>query len=458
MSETKDEKNLGQLWAKGESLDKEIHAFTVGDDYLIDLNFLRHDCMGSAAHATMLAEVGIISEADKVSLLKTLKEIIALVKKNEFKISPEQEDSHTAIEAYLTEKLGEAGKRIHVGRSRNDQVNTNVRLFVREETLSIIGKLITSANTIAKRAVDLFDTPMPGYTHLQRAMPSSVGMWLHAFLEHSLDLIRVGLTNLTLLDRCPLGAGAGFGVSLPLDREKVASLLGFENVQRSPIDSQNSRGRDELRLLRLISDTGVLLEKFSWDLQLGVMEECSFFKLPSEFTTGSSIMPQKRNPDVLELLRARASSFRGAEDELRWVVGKMPSNYHRDFQLTKPPVIRAVKSVKESLDVFNAVAQSFSVNEEALSKAMSAELYATYDAFRAVKAGASFRDAYRETAEKTLKGKLDVKSLKEDWKIVRDAQLKYLEQANEELLLLGKSYLVEEQRVAQVEVDLFDWA
>ena len=455
MSEKKDKKNNGQLWAKGESLDKEIHVFTVGEDFEIDLNLVQHDCIGSAAHAIMLSEVGLLPKEQKDSLLKILSEIRAQAAAGSFYISPEQEDCHTAIETYLTEKLGEAGKRIHVGRSRNDQILITIRLFLREESVAILEKLILLANVFSTRALDLFDTPMPGYTHLQRAMPSSVGMWLHAFLEQTLDLLRNGIANLSLLDRSPLGAGAGFGVSLPLDRERVATLLGFQEVQRSVIDAQNSRGRDDLRLLRLISDVGTLMEKFAWDLQLGVMEECGFFKLPTEFTTGSSIMPQKRNPDVLELLRARAGTFRGAEDELRWVTAKMPSNYHRDFQLTKPPLFRSVKSAKESLAVLSAVAGKFVVNAEALENAMSPELYATYDAFRAVQAGTPFRDAYRETAEKTLQGKLDITSLKEDWKIVRDAQLKYLEQANIELGNLEKVILAERQRIDLIGDSLF---
>ena len=449
MSETDKKKN--QLWAKGESLDQQVHSFTVGDDYLIDLNFLTHDCLGSAAHAVMLSEVGLLTVDHRESILKSLSEIFQASKKGEFKISPEQEDSHTAIEAYLTEKLGEAGKRIHVGRSRNDQVLLNARLFVRSETLELVYKVSELAALFSTRSAELFDIPMPGYTHLQRAMPTSVGMWLQSFLESSLDIIRSGLLNLSLLNRCPLGSGAGFGVSLPLNRERTAELLGFSAVQRSPIECQNSRGREELRLLRLISDLGILIEKISWDLQLGVMEEANFFKLPPEFTTGSSIMPQKRNPDVLELLRARAAAFRGAEDELRWITSKLPSNYHRDFQLTKPPLVRAVRSAKESLSVLSAVVKGFSVNETALSRAMSPELYATYDAFRSVKEGKPFRDAYKDTAEKTKNGKLDVESLKQDWQLIKATQLVYLKEGNTELESLSTQISNEKTRLSSVE-------
>jgi argininosuccinate lyase len=453
MAETKKVEKT-QLWAKGELLDKQIHSFTVGDDHLIDLNLVPHDCLGSAAHAIMLSEVGLLSEEQQGSILCSLKEIYARATSGKFIILPEQEDCHTAIEAALTEAVGEAGKRIHVGRSRNDQVLLTVRLFLRHETISLLKQLSEVAQCLSERSLDLMDVPMPGYTHLQRAMPSSVGMFLHAFLEHSLDLIRSGLANLDLLDRSPLGAGAGFGVSLPLDRERVASLLGFREVQRSPIDVQNSRGREELRALRLISDIGMMVEKISWDLQLGNMEESSFFKLPNEFTTGSSIMPQKRNPDVLELLRAKAGVLRGAEDELRWITAKMPSNYHRDFQLTKPPLVRALNCVKECLSVLSAVVKGFEVNEEALAAAMTPELYATYDAFRSVKAGMPFRDAYRETAARTAAGELDVESLKIDWKIVRDSQLKYLEQANGELDSLRKVVLAEEERLKSISTEL----
>jgi argininosuccinate lyase len=448
------EKKKNQLWAKGENLDQQVHAFTVGDDYLIDLQFITHDCVGSAAHAIMLSEVSLLTVEQKDSILKSLAEIYKASVKGDFVISPEQEDSHTAIEAYLTEKLGEAGKRIHVGRSRNDQVLLNSRLFTRSQTVELIGRIADLAALFAKRSTELFDVPMPGLTHLQRAMPSSVGMWLYAFMETSMDLIRSGFANLELLNRSPLGAGAGFGVSLFLDRERTAELLGFASVQRSPIDCQNSRGREELRLLRLISDLGTMIEKICWDLQLGVMEESQLFTLPLEFTTGSSIMPQKRNPDVLELLRGRASSLRGAEDELRWIVSKLPSNYHRDFQLTKPPLVRAIKSAKECVDVLYAVIKGFTVNESIAQSAMTDELYATYDAFRAVKEGKPFREAYSETAEKTKKGQLDVESLKKDWEFVKTGQVKYLKDATTELTGLEAKITTEEKRLKLVEKNL----
>jgi argininosuccinate lyase len=404
-----------RLWDKGEALDEAVQQFTIGNDPQLDRALIRWDCVGSAAHAQMLCSIGLLNKKECQAILDGLREAWELGVKEEFDIPFELEDGHTAIESFLVEKIGEAGKRVHAGRSRNDQIITAMRLYLRHQTLSLIEELSAWNDALSKRYDELKDVDMPGYTHLQRAMPSSFGMWLEAFDESVLDLIREGFSILDALDSNPLGAAAGFGTSLGLDRKLTAKLLGFSRVQRNPIDVQNSRGRYELRFLRWTEAVATIVEKLAWDMQLYVTEEFGFISLPNELTTGSSIMPQKRNPDVLELLRGRAARVRGAASELAWVTAKMPSNYHRDFQYTKEPVMKAVGNVFESVRLMAHAVSTFTINPDALKEAMSADLYATYEAYRLVKDGKPFRDAYRETSKQVADGTLDVDALSADF-------------------------------------------
>lgn len=417
---------LRRLWDKGDSADDAILRFTVGDDTRLDLALVRWDVIGSAAHVRMLASVGLLAEAERDQFLKVLKKLLEQSDREEFRIPQELEDCHTAIENFLTQELGDMGGRVHTGRSRNDQVLLALRLFMRAEIIDMVEKLSVLTKAFLSRMNDIGDIQIPGYSHLQRAMPSSVGLWLHAFAEHTTELMRDGVQLLESLNYNPLGAGAGFGVSLPLDRRFVAEILGFFGYQRSVIDVQNSRGRYELKLLRWCSDISSLVEKIAWDMILYTTSEFGFFALPSAFTTGSSIMPQKRNPDVLELLRARAGVVRGAEDEMRWLTAKLPSNYHRDFQLTKSPLLRAIPVVEDQVEILSRVIAEFSVCTERTSEAMSDELFATYDAFRQVQEGVPFRDAYRETAQKVKDGTLDVKSLGDDFKGIQESMKRHL--------------------------------
>lgn len=415
-----------RLWDKGENLNQRIHAFTVGNDPEIDLNLVEWDVYGSAAHARMLQKIGILSENDLTSLLSGLKDILKLNEQNTFSIPQELEDCHTAIESYLVEKCGEAGRRIHTGRSRNDQVLLVTRLYVKNRCLAVMNQLAALAKTFFSSAEKYFDLPMPGYTHFQPAMPTTVGIWFHAFAESCLDSIEQGLCVLQMLDKNPLGAGSGFGSTFPLDRKLVADLLGFEEAQRNSIDIQNSRGRYERRAVSWLSDIATFIEKIAIDLILFSTREYGFLSIPSEFTTGSSIMPQKHNPDVLELLRGRAGKLRAAESEVLWIVGKLPSHYHRDFQYTKEPVIKAFQNIEEMIAVLGDVVEGLSFHVDRLEAAMTADLFATYDAFREVKAGLPFRDAYRKTAERVKENSLDLSALKSDLGfIVEQARAEY---------------------------------
>ncbi len=348
---------MTRLWDKGGDLDLLVHRFTVGDDPRLDLRLIHFDCLGSAAHVRVLQRAELLSHDEADRLVAELGRIDALAGEGKFAIPDELEDGHTAIEAHLTAALGELGEKIHAGRSRNDQVATAVRLFMRHHALQWTEAIAEVIAALAERIRRDGDVPMPGYTHMQPAMPSSVGLWLHAFAEALLEQLRAAGHLLAQLDCCPLGTGAGYGVPLPLDRDYAAELLGFSRVQRNPLDVQNSRGRMETYFVRVAADVAAAFEKLSSDLILFSTAEFGFFSLPEALTTGSSIMPQKRNPDVLELTRAHAGRLRARQHELEWLVGKLPSGYHRDLQLTKGPMIEAADQIAAMLPIMQRVIQ-----------------------------------------------------------------------------------------------------
>lgn len=394
-----------QLWAKGLPLDQILHRFTVGEDPVTDLSLLPYDAEASAAHARMLGESGLLPEDEAKALVAELKVLKAAALKGELVILPEQEDGHTALEAALTERLGETGKRVHLGRSRNDQVIMALRLLMRDQVL----ELGAAAAKVAKAFLDLAERhasePLPGYTHLRRAMPSTWGQWAVAFAEGLNEDLEALPGLWRRLDRCPLGAAAGFGTPLPLDRERTAELLDFSRVQASPIDVMNSRGRHELAVLAWIVSVAGTLEKALWDLALYSTEEFGFVKLPDAFTTGSSIMPQKRNPDVLELARARCRELRGLSALLAHLAGGLPSSYHRDLQFLKQPFLEALVKGKELLDVCAHLLPGLQLRREASAKACTDELYAAQEAYRLVSGqGIPFRDAYKIVAAQIQDG------------------------------------------------------
>jgi argininosuccinate lyase len=321
-----------------------------------------------------------------------------------FVIRPEQEDGHTALEAALVERVGDAGRRIHLGRSRNDQVQLALRLMLREQVLLLGAGAAELAGAFLDFAQAHVNVPMPGYTHMRRAMPSTFGMWGVAFAEGLLEELEALRGLWARLDRCPLGAAAGFGVPLPIDREYVAALLGFSRVQRSPIDVQNSRGRNETAALAWANSVAGGLEKWLWDVSLFSTEEFGFLALPDAFTTGSSIMPQKKNPDVVELARARCRELRGIARQVEEVAGGLPSSYHRDFQLLKRPTLAGLGLLRELLDVLTRLVPVIKIRAEAAAKACDDTLYAAHQAYVLVGRGLPFRDAYREVAREIADG------------------------------------------------------
>lgn len=387
-----------RLWDKGSSVNELVHSFTVGNDPLIDRQIFPWDVIASAAHARVLLECKVLSEAECQAVLKELGAIHQQVEQHGIEIPMELEDAHTMLESMLTERLGDLGKKIHTGRSRNDQVLVAMRLLLKSEVLATLKDLETLTQTLFTRAERERGLPMPGYTHFQPAMPSSVDMWLQAFAEHMLDHIQDGLRLLERIDCNPLGVASGFGVPLKLNREISTRALGFRSTQRNPIHTQNLRGREELAVVRWWSDIASSIEKLAFDLILFSSHEYRFFSLPVSFTTGSSIMPQKRNPDVLELLRASASKIRACAFELDGITAKLPSSYHRDFQFTKEPLIRSAGIVSSLLPITSSVIEAFTVNTDRLQEVLYPDLFATYQVYRLVREGKTFREAYQAVA------------------------------------------------------------
>ncbi len=403
-----------QLWNKGTTVHSRMQELCTGNDPQIDLLLVRPDCIGSAAHARMLGSVGLLKNYEVQKILGVLGEVYQESVRGEFSIAREHEDVHTALELRLTEKLGDIGKKIHTGRSRNDQILLALRLYQRREVLELAAKLAKVGDVVIERFREVGEVPIPGYTHLQPAMPSYVGMWLHAILEGILTLMFGAESLLRRIDSCPLGASAGFGTSLPIDREKTARLLLFGSVQRSPIDVMNSRGWYDLVVVRWCEELGAFLEKCACDLAFGLLRETGFFALDEALCTGSSIMPQKRNPDLVELLRGRASKVRGASLELSMLSAKLPSSYHRDLQGTKEPLIRALQESAIMIEMTELLMSRFKVDRERCEAAMYDELYATYEANRLVVSGVPFRDAYKNAAEKHRAGKVKAAQYKSE--------------------------------------------
>ncbi|MCG8434868.1 MAG: argininosuccinate lyase, partial [Gammaproteobacteria bacterium] len=388
------------LWQKDLPLDETVHRFTVGKDYITDLALVPYDAIGSAAHARMLAHVQLLDVKDARDIVHALKQIAlkqTALKQTAFDagfhISPEQEDCHTAIEAALINKLGQTGKRIHLGRSRNDQVILAMRLLLRDKVLQLGKQVLDVAQAFLQFGRAHADVQMPGYTHLRRAMPSSIGQWMTAFAEALNEELQALPAVYARLDRCPLGAAAGFGVPLSIDRQYTAELLGFSGVQNSPVDVINSRGRHELAVLHWLQSVAMTLEKFFWDAALYSTEEFGFITLPDEFTTGSSIMPQKRNPDVVELARGRCRQIQARVNEVTCLAGGLPSNYHRDSQLQKAPVLDALQSMQEILEISLKLVPRLKLDVNRLNAACSDELYAVNEAYKKVSQGMTFRDA-----------------------------------------------------------------
>lgn len=386
-----------KIWDKGIKLNKEIENFTVGNDHIIDKELLPYDCIASIAHAKMLAKMKIITDKEYKILVKGLNEIL---KNKNFNISKVDEDCHTAIENHLVKKYGEVGKKIHSARSRNDQVLTALRLYELVqlgETETLLKNYIKALDNKIKKSGKI---KMPGYTHMQRAMPTTIGMWLGSYKDAASDTLSLLSSVQKLIDQSPLGSAAGFGVPiLKIDRKFTAKEMGFSKVMENPMYCQLSRGMFEATILSLLSTIMLQLNRISTDLMMFSMKEFGFVSLPKEFCTGSSIMPQKKNPDVLELMRAKYNIILGEEFKLKSLSSNLISGYNRDMQLTKEPLINSFNIAKETLKISNLVTNNLTINKKECESALDKDLFATEKAYKLVKNGMPFRDAYRRIAE-----------------------------------------------------------
>ncbi len=386
---------MGKLWDKGYTLDSLIEAFTVGNDYELDQSLVVADCLGSMAHARGLARAGIISDDDAHALVDELLRIAHDAANGSFLIRAQDEDAHTAIEAALTEALGDLGKRIHTGRSRNDQVITALRLYGRAAIWQVMDATAETCDALFSLAEAHAQTPMPGRTHLQIAMPTTFGLWAASVAEALTDDLELLATARRLCDRGALGSAASYGVPLPLDRAYTSDLLGFERLQNNVLAVNNSRGRLELAVLSALESILLTLSKMATDLILFSLPEIGYVSLPEGLCSGSSIMPQKRNPDGLELLRSRSGVVGGYASTVRNIVRSLPSGYNRDFQDTKEPFLRGLAMTALAVRVAGRTIEALEVHPERLVKALVPEVYATDVALDRVQGGESFRDAYR---------------------------------------------------------------
>ena len=386
---------MKKLWSTSENKSNKLvdeYCFSAG--IALDNSLIIHDVYGSIAHAKMLVKIGIISENEFKKLKKCLIKIIYLHKNNKFKISEEDEDVHTKVENFLTDQLGDLGKKIHTGRSRNDQILVDLRLYSKEQLLNTVASIYQLIEAFIEFAKKYEFVPMPGYTHMQKAMPSSVGMWAGSFAEQLLDQLELLKKVYELNDQSPLGSGAAYGISLPIDRELTAKVLGFSKVQNNSLYCQASRVTIQLSVVQLLVQIMLCASRFAQDLLLFTTSEFNFFDIDESICTGSSIMPQKKNLDLLEIVRAKTHIVIANEQLMASISASLPSGYNADFGLTKGPFMESFSITSQTLKVLDLTLKSIKPNKENLIKSCTPEIYATHFAYKLVKKGLPFRKAY----------------------------------------------------------------
>ncbi|MFA5021825.1 MAG: argininosuccinate lyase [Patescibacteria group bacterium] len=391
-----------KLWeSTAGQLHPTIESYTVGDDYQLDQQLISYDVAASIAHVQMLKKIKLLTAAETRQLTTGLKKIANLNQRKKFVIKLSDEDGHTAIENYLIKTLGLVGKKVHTGRSRNDQILVALRLYMKDHINQIDNQVLSLAKKINQTAKKYQQTAMPGYTHTQKAMETTVGTWLDSFASALADDQLLIAAAKKIIDQNPLGSVSGFGEkSLKLDRKTTTKLLGFAKTQNNPMYCAYSRGKFELIVLDTLSQVMLDLGKLANDLVWFTAKEFSYFDLPTKFKTGSSAMPQKQNFDVLELVRANVSVFLGYRAQTEGIIQKLLSGYNRDFQLTKKPLLESVTLIEKTIAVMELVISNLIINKKYLAAAGTDELKATEEAYRLVKKGLPFRDAYTQIAKK----------------------------------------------------------
>lgn len=426
-----------KLWEKDFLVQPQIDAFTVGKDREMDLLLAKYDVLGSLAHIQMLESIQLISKNELDVLSTALKNIYQDIEKGLFKMEDDVEDVHSQIELLLTKSLGDIGKKIHSGRSRNDQVLVDLRLFFRAELQEIVRLMELVFHGFQEQSEAHKDVLMPGYTHFQVAMVSSFGLWFGAYAESLTEDLSLLESVFNIVNHNPLGSAAGYGSSFPLNRKMTTDLLGFEDLSYNVIHAQMGRGKSELFIAFALASLATTLGKFSMDVVLYSSQNYHFLTLPKEYTTGSSIMPHKKNPDVFELLRGKCNLLQALPGQVSMLINNLPAGYHRDFQLLKEVIFPAIHSMKECLEMIAFVLPQLKIHDNLLDDPKYAYLFTVEKVNELVLEGVPFRDAYKQVGEMVEKnefvpgnkishvhegsiGQLCNKEIFQKWKLVKD--------------------------------------
>lgn len=394
-----------KLWTKSSDALAEVTAFTTGDDLTWDAYLARYDVLGSLAHIRMLQSIGLLTVDELEALSTELKSILKSIDAGTFTLEPGVEDVHSQVELLLTRKLGDAGKKIHSGRSRNDQVLLDTKLFLRAEIESLVYDVQALFNLLLRRSDELKDKLLPGYTHLQLAMPSSFGLWLGAYAESLVDDMITLQAAYRVANKNPLGSGAGYGSSFPLNRRMTTELLGFEDLNYNVVYAQMGRGKTERIVAGALGNIAATLSKLAMDACLYLNPNFGFISFPDELTTGSSIMPHKKNPDVFEIVRGRCNTIQSIAGEITLLTTNLPSGYHRELQLLKEKLFPAFQSLRDCLRMTGLMMARMSVKEDILAGEAYTYLFSVEEVNRLVLQGVPFRDAYRNVGLSIEQGK-----------------------------------------------------
>jgi argininosuccinate lyase len=393
-----------KLWDKGYATDKKIDLFTVGNDRELDLQLAKYDVLGNIAQTKMLNSIGTISDEELEGLIVELNAILRTVEQGTFTIEDSFEDVHSKVEWLLTDKLGDAGKKIHTARSRNDQVLLDVHLYAKDAILELKDWTKKLFDLLLDLADKYKNHLLPGYTHLQVAMPSSFGMWFSAYAESLIDDVYFLDAAYKIADQNPLGSAAGYGSSFPIDREMTTELLGFDTLKVNSVAAQMGRGKLEKSISFAMASLSATLSKMSMDICLYMSQNFGFVSFPDELTTGSSIMPHKKNPDVFELIRGKCNKLQALPYELTLITNNLPSGYHRDLQLVKEGLIPSVSTLKSCLDMMVFSLENIRITENIVSDAKYKYIFSVEEVNAMVQSGVPFRDAYKVVGEKIQNG------------------------------------------------------
>ena len=394
-----------KLWEKNVQVDQEVDTFTVGKDREMDLYLAKYDVLGSMAHITMLESIGLLTKEELTVLLAELKNIYAVADSGQFVIEEGVEDVHSQVELMLTRRLGDTGKKIHSGRSRNDQVLLDLKLFTRAQIQEVVELVSGLFEVLISQSNRYKDVLLPGYTHLQIAMPSSFGLWFGAYAESLADDLQMMQAAYKVCDRNPLGSAAGYGSSFPLRRQMTTDLLGFDSLDYNVVYAQMGRGKMERTVAFAMAGIAATLSKLAFDACMFNSQNFGFIKLPDQFTTGSSIMPHKKNPDVFELTRAKCNKLQGLPQQITLISNNLPSGYFRDLQIIKEVFLPSFDELKDCLRMVTHMMREVKVNEHILDDDKYALLFSVEEVNRLVLEGVPFRDAYKQVGLNIEAGK-----------------------------------------------------